>query len=100
MRETSQSTVTVAPAAAVRAWLVRLIVLLALLGPGAAAAHASEAGIQGAQYFNYAIASTVSNGVPAPGAGNIEVTGAEDYYHFSVARDGERIFVDQLSATS
>ncbi len=52
-----------------------------------------------AQTFAYTLGNTVSNGVPAAGAGNIEVAGGSDTYTFS-ATAGQKVFVDQLSATS
>ena len=52
-----------------------------------------------AQTFAYTVGNTVSNGVPAAGAGNIEAAGASDTYTFSAAA-GQKIFVDQLSASS
>ena len=51
------------------------------------------------QTFAYTVGNTVSNGVPAAGAGNIEAAGASDTYTFT-GTAGQKVFVDQLSATS
>lgn len=45
------------------------------------------------QTFDYTIGNTVSNGVPAPGAGNIETPGAIDAYRFTASAN-QRVFVD------
>ena len=47
--------------------------------------------------FAIAIGDTVSDGVPAAGAGNIEVPGARDVYTFT-ATAGDVVFVDELTA--
>ena len=47
------------------------------------------------QTFAYTIGNTVSNGVPAAGAGNIETPGAEDRYTFTGAA-GQKVFFDSL----
>ena len=52
-----------------------------------------------AQAFAYTLGSTVSDGTPGPGAGNIELPGSIDTYTFTAA-GGQTVFVDQLSATS
>ena len=52
----------------------------------------------GPQTFAYTIGTTVSDGVPAPGAGNIETVGGEDDYTFSGAT-GQKIFYDALSVS-
>ncbi len=51
------------------------------------------------QSFAYTLASTVSNGVPAAGAGNIELPGSVDTYTFT-ATAGQKVFVDWTTATS
>jgi len=43
-----------------------------------------------------AIGSTVSNGVPGVGAGNIEATGATDLYTFTAAA-GQKVYFDEIS---
>ena len=48
------------------------------------------------EVFAIAIGDTVADGVPAPGAGNIEVPGAFDVYTFAAVA-GDVIFVDELS---
>jgi hypothetical protein len=52
----------------------------------------------GPQTFAYTIGTTVSNGVPAPGAGNIETVGGEDDYTFTGAV-GQKIFYDAISVS-
>ncbi|MGI8810033.1 MAG: Calx-beta domain-containing protein [Acidimicrobiales bacterium] len=52
-----------------------------------------------AQTFTYTVGSTVSNGVPAAGAGNIESPGSIDTYTFT-ATAGQKVFVDYLSAST
>lgn len=49
--------------------------------------------------FPIAIGDTVSNGVPGPGAGNIEVPGAEDRYTFQ-GTAGQNVFFEQLGAAT
>ncbi|BCX48174.1 hypothetical protein HAHE_20820 [Haloferula helveola] len=46
--------------------------------------------------FGIAIGDTVSNGIPAAGAGNIEAPGAFDHYTFA-GTAGQKIFIDQVS---
>lgn len=48
-----------------------------------------------AQEFDIAIGDTITNGVPGPGAGNIETPGVLDIYTFDAAA-GQRIFIDAL----
>ncbi|MGI8806942.1 MAG: hypothetical protein ACR2KK_03700, partial [Acidimicrobiales bacterium] len=55
--------------------------------------------VPGPQSFTYAVGNTVSNGVPAAGAGNIETPGAVDIYTFT-APAGQKVFVDYLTASS
>ena len=43
--------------------------------------------------YNIAIGDTISNGVPAPGAGNIETPGGLDVYHFNAAA-GQVVYFD------
>ena len=45
------------------------------------------------------VGSTVTNGVPAAGAGNIEVAGAEDRYTFTGVA-GQDVFIDGIQAAS
>ncbi len=45
------------------------------------------------QTFDIAIGDTVSDGVPGPGAGNIESPGVNDIYHFT-ATPGQSVFFD------
>src|SRR5262249_32030404 len=47
-------------------------------------------------HFAIAIGDTISNGVPGPGAGNIETPGALDIYTFH-ANAGQGIFADLLA---
>ncbi|HVG98021.1 MAG TPA: hypothetical protein VNK05_14030, partial [Chloroflexota bacterium] len=47
--------------------------------------------VPGPQIFPLTIGSTVSNGVPSGGAGNIEVVGAADIYTFTAVA-GDRVF--------
>ena len=49
-----------------------------------------------AQAFTYALGSTVSNGVPAAGAGNLETPGAVDTYTFT-GTAGQTVFVDYIA---
>ena len=51
------------------------------------------------QTFAYTVGSTVVNGTPAAGAGNIELPGSVDVYTFTGAA-GQKVFVDQLAAAS
>ena len=51
------------------------------------------------QYFTIAIGDSVSNGMPAPGAGNLEAPGAVDIYTFSAAA-GQEIVFDWLSGSN
>ncbi|MBK9139925.1 MAG: hypothetical protein IPM17_14350 [Verrucomicrobia bacterium] len=48
------------------------------------------------QTFNIAIGDTVSDGVPAAGAGNIEQPGAEDIYLFD-ATAGQKVYLQRLA---
>ena len=45
------------------------------------------------QQFAIAIGDVISNGVPGPGAGNIETPGVEDVYTFT-AQAGQRVYFD------
>lgn len=49
--------------------------------------------------FAIQIGNTITNGVPAVGAGNIEVAGAEDRYTFS-AIAGQDVFIDGIQAAA
>ena len=49
--------------------------------------------------FNIAIGDTVSDGVPGPGAGNIESPGRQDIYTFSAAA-GQTVLFDILSVSN
>lgn len=51
------------------------------------------------QVFTIPIGSTVSNGIPAVGAGNIEVPGASDVFNFT-ATNGQSAFFEELYATN
>lgn len=51
------------------------------------------------QVFNIPIGSTISNGIPAAGAGNIEVPGASDVFNFT-ATNGQSAFFEELYATN
>jgi hypothetical protein len=51
------------------------------------------------QPFAYTVGNTVSNGVPGPGAGNLEVPGAEDRYTFT-ATAGQKITADFITAST
>ncbi len=51
------------------------------------------------QSFNIAVGDTVSDGVPAAGAGNLESPGAQDIYTFS-GTTGQSIFFDGISNNS
>lgn len=51
------------------------------------------------QTFPITIGATVSDGVPAAGAGHIEVPGASDHYTFQ-ATDGQSAFFEEVSATN
>ena len=55
--------------------------------------------VAAAQAFAYTLGSTVSNGTPSAGAGNIELPGSVDTYTFTGAA-GQTVFVDQLSASN
>jgi hypothetical protein len=48
--------------------------------------------------FTINVGDTISNGVPGPGAGNIESPGVQDIYHFT-ATPGQQVFFDLLSHT-
>src|SRR5439155_1718700 len=47
--------------------------------------------------FSIAIGDTVTNGVPLPGAGNLEVAGANDIYTFT-GTSNQLVYFDDLSA--
>ncbi len=47
-----------------------------------------------AQTFSYQVGESVSEGVPGPGAGNLETTASKDSYEFSVAAGGQRVVFD------
>jgi RHS repeat-associated protein len=47
--------------------------------------------------FSIAVGETVANGVPAPGAGNLEVPGEQDIYTFQVA-PGTPVYFEDLGA--
>lgn len=51
------------------------------------------------QVFNLPVGSTISNGVPAAGAGNLEVPGASDVFNFT-ATNGQSAFFEELYATN
>lgn len=51
------------------------------------------------QVFNISIGDTVSDGVPEPGAGNIEGPGAVDVYHFDGIA-GQEVIFDWLSGAN
>jgi hypothetical protein len=46
------------------------------------------------QSFTHTIGDTVSNGVPAAGAGNVESPGAADLFQFTVPAGGATVFLD------
>jgi hypothetical protein len=50
------------------------------------------------QYFNIAIGAIVTNGVPAPGAGTLELPGSEDIYAFT-ANAGQSVLFDDRDAS-
>lgn len=52
-----------------------------------------DSGVPAPQTFDYTIGDTVSDGVPAPGAGNIEVPGAMDVYRFTASAN-QQVFID------
>ncbi|HYB97681.1 MAG TPA: hypothetical protein VEC57_00965 [Candidatus Limnocylindrales bacterium] len=47
------------------------------------------------EFIVIAVGDTVSNGVPEPGAGNIETAGSQDFFAF-FADSGEEVFFDEL----
>jgi hypothetical protein len=49
------------------------------------------------QTFAYTLGQTVSDGVPAPGAGNLEQVGSEDHYTFTVPTGGRQLLYEQLA---
>jgi hypothetical protein len=49
------------------------------------------------QIFTIEVGSTVSSNVPAVGAGNLEMPGAEDRYEFSVSA-GQSVFFEELGS--
>src|SRR5690606_31994711 len=51
------------------------------------------------EVFTIAFGDTVSDGVPAPGAGNLEGPGAVDHYHFD-ATAGQVAILDALSGSN
>ncbi len=50
------------------------------------------------QSFALSVGDTITNGLPAPGAGNIEIPGARDIYTFN-ASAGQTLFFQDLGAT-
>jgi hypothetical protein len=50
--------------------------------------------------FDYALGETVSDGVPSPGAGNLESAGASDRYRFTVPAGGAKVKFEQLTGTT
>ena len=74
---------------------LRLGIALALLATAAFAWARSDTPLVEAvdQTFTISVGSTVSNGSPLPGAGNIEGAGDRDIYHFS-ATAGQNIYFD------
>ena len=52
--------------------------------------------VPGPQSFTYEVGTTVSDGQPAAGAGNIEMPGAVDRYSFT-ATAGQRVLIDRLA---
>ncbi|MCA9283981.1 MAG: hypothetical protein KDA22_02110 [Phycisphaerales bacterium] len=54
---------------------------------------------ESAQHFDIGLDQVVSNGVPAPGAGNLEFPGAVDLYTFT-AKPGTEVFFDEVSTTN
>jgi hypothetical protein len=71
---------------------------LVALGP-ASAAPAGSLDSPAPQFFAIAFGDTVSDGVPAPGAGNLEEPGSVDIYTFDGAAGQEAIF-DWLSGSN
>lgn len=55
--------------------------------------------IGGDQTFALTLGDTVSDGVPAAGAGNLEDSGAQDFYTFS-ATAGQALFFESIEAAS
>ncbi|MBK8001240.1 MAG: hypothetical protein IPK15_21650, partial [Verrucomicrobia bacterium] len=51
------------------------------------------------QTFSIAIGATVTNGLPAPGAGNLEAPGAKDIYTFT-AIAGTQVYFEDLGAST
>lgn len=49
------------------------------------------------QSFAYVVGDTVSNGVPAVGAGNMETIASKDRYTFSIPAAGARLQYQELS---
>ena len=49
------------------------------------------------QAFAISVGGSVSDGVPATGAGNIESPGAQDRYTFTVGAGGQRIYLQNVS---
>jgi hypothetical protein len=50
------------------------------------------------QSFDITVPTTISNGVPAAGAGNIETKASEDRYSFAV-QEGQSLYLDRLSGS-
>jgi hypothetical protein len=48
--------------------------------------------------FTISVGDVISDGVPAPGAGNIELLGVQDIYRFT-ATAGQQIFFEQQGVT-
>ncbi|RKS71468.1 hypothetical protein CLV35_3266 [Motilibacter peucedani] len=52
--------------------------------------------VPAAQKFAYSLGSTISNGVPGAGAGNLEAIGSEDDYTFT-GTAGQQVYLDALT---
>ncbi len=65
-------------------------------GPGTYSFELYE--VPGPQVFSYSLDTVVANGVPAAGAGNIELNGSVDRYTFSVPVGGKKVQFNRLGS--
>ena len=80
-------------------WMAAGTYVLTVSGGGGpvVGTYAFGLSVPSAQSFAISVGDTVSNGVPAAGAGNIESVGSEDRYTLSVGSGGARVYAQGLT---
>jgi hypothetical protein len=72
--------------------------LVARNASGTATSQVAQVLFASVQSFNLSVGDIVTNGLPAPGAGNIETPIGEDDYLFT-GKAGQTVYVDELSSS-